>query len=63
MSVEPYSNTEEQDKQSKVSEPAMQEMISKRKYALSKAMENSITLDDLDHHLTELIHRHYHPEA
>lgn len=62
MSVKPYSNDEE-NKPMVASEPVMREMIAKRKHSLAKAMESSMTVDELDRHLTELIHRHYHPEA
>lgn len=63
MSVKPYSNLDEESNPMVASEPAMQEMIVKRKYSLAKAMETSMTVDELDRHLTKLIHRHYHPEA
>ncbi|MCR4930826.1 MAG: hypothetical protein K5918_00105 [Bacteroidales bacterium] len=63
MSVKPYINLDEESNPMVASEPAMQEMIAKRKCSFAKAMETSMTVDELDHHLTDLIHRHYHPEV
>lgn len=63
MSVKPYTNLDDDCNSMMAAEPAMQEMIAKRKYSLAKAMETSMTVEELDRHLTELIHRHYHPEA
>lgn len=63
MSVEPYTNPDEESNSLEVSEPSMQEMSAKRKHSIAEAMENSMTLDELDRHLSEIIHRHYLPEA
>lgn len=63
MSVKPYTNPDEESNHEVAAEPAMQEMIAIRRHSLAKAMETSMTMDELDRHLTDLIHRHYHPEA
>ncbi len=63
MSIKPYTNHDEESDPMVASEPVMQEMIAKRRHSLAKAMETSMTVEELDHHLTDLIHRHYHPEA
>ena len=63
MSIKPYTNPDEQRIPTVAAEPTVQEMIAKRNHSFSKAMETSMTLDELDRHLTEIIHRHYHAEA
>lgn len=63
MIVEPYIDPDEEINSIDVSDPSMQEMCAKRKYSIAEAMENSMTMDELDRHLSEIIHRHYHPEA
>lgn len=63
MSVKPYNYPDEESNPTMASEPVMQEMIAKRKYSFVKAKESGMTVDELDRHLTELIHSHYHPEA
>ena len=63
MSVKPYTNPDEESNSIDVSDPSMQEMSANRKYSIAEAMKNSMTMDELDRHLSEIIHRHYHPEA
>ena len=63
MSVKRYSNPDEESNSIDVSDPSMHEMCAKRKYSIAEAMENSMTMDELDRHLSEIIHRHYLPEA
>lgn len=63
MSVEPYPNHDKESNHEVAAEPAMQEMIAIRRHSLANAMEISMTVDELDRHLTDLIHSHYHPEA
>lgn len=63
MSVKPYTNPDEESNSLEVSDPSMQEMSAKRKYSIAEAMENSMTVDELDRHLSEIIHRYYLPEA
>ena len=48
---------------SSVSEPSMNEVIYKRRFPLAEAMKTSITLEELDRRLTDMIHHHYHHES
>lgn len=63
MSVKPYPIQEEESSVPTANEPTVQEAVRKRRYPMAEAMKSSITLEELDSHLTDLIHRHYHPEA
>lgn len=66
--MEDYNKPVEKTNNESVNEPKSvygleREHDTPRVVSMSEVMSHSLTVEDLDAHLTELIHRHYHPEA